>query len=420
MRSPRRAWERESRMSQQYYIRVRGKVSGPYDLYQLRTLQERGGLARFHEISTDQQNWVPALALSELFPSGGAAPAPSQRPDGPAEAYNQPGPDPADEPVWYYLDRQGGQQGPTSLRQIEQLFRSGQIDGSSLGWKPGMTDWLALPSVDPARFSGQGSTPEIGFTPAGFGGAPAGQSLGDAGTGWRQIQRGISLLTLGLLILASSAFVGGILGFIGFLSKKGGLMAISLLIAVPITAAIQGLLATVCLLWMAGGRKIGIGSGLALTCGILAAIGFGLDVTYLIMLFARDITQYDNHGAVLYLTMAKWPGGILLTASICFAAQATLMIYHLRSTMIRLGAVGLAWHMWMGALLFLVLAFLGVLVHLLLFLLFGGSINLSELAVALMGMFLWVLALAWSTYVLLSLQRIRATLADWIARSYPR
>lgn len=405
-------------MSQQYYIRVRGKVSGPYDLYQLRTLQERGGLARFHEISTDQQNWVPALALSELFPSGGAAPSDARRPEGPADAYNQPVEDVAsDNPEWYYLDRQGAQQGPTSLRQIEQLFRAGQLDASTLGWKAGMADWLALPAIDPMRFgTARGSSPEIGFN-----GGPGGYSApSDPGTAWRQVQRGISLATLGILILASAAFAGGILGFIGFLGKKGVLMAVATLIAVPLTAAVQGLFATVCLLWMSGSRGLGTGRGMALTCGILAVVGFGLDVTYFIMLLARSVTQFDDHGYVLYLTTTNWPGGILLIASLCFAAQATLMIYHLRSLMVRLGAMGLAWHMWMTALLFLVLAFLSLLVHMFLFLFFGGKVYLSELAVALMGMFLWLLAMGWSAYALMQLQRIRGTLGDWIARSYPR
>jgi hypothetical protein len=405
-------------MSQQYYIRVRGKVSGPFDLYQLRTLQERGGLARFHEISTDQQNWVPALALSELFPSGVMSASGGQRPEGPAESYKEPAEDPAlDEPIWHYLDRQGAQQGPVSLRQIEQFFRAGQLDGSALVWKAGMTDWLALPSIDPVRFgSGQAEWRGAGF------GAQAGAYAAprDPGAGWRQIHRGISLVTLGILILASVAFACGILGFVGFLSKKGGLMVIAALIAVPLTAAVQGILAVVCWLWMSGNRAIGGATGLALTCAILAAVGFGLDLTYFILLLAAKITQIEYHGDVLFEAMTHGPGAILLAASICFAVQATLMIYHLRSTMIRLGAMGLAWHMWLTALLFLVLAFLSVLVHVLLLLRSGEKIYLSDLAVELMGMFLWLLAMAWSAYALMSLQRIRGTLADWIQRSYPR
>jgi hypothetical protein len=59
----------------QYYIRIRGKVRGPFDLVQLRALRERGQFSSFHEISEDRQMWTTASVLTEMFaPSGRAAP----------------------------------------------------------------------------------------------------------------------------------------------------------------------------------------------------------------------------------------------------------------------------------------------------------------------------------------------------------
>src|SRR5229473_4716393 len=50
------------------YVRIRGKVLGPFGFTQLKTLRERGQFRRFHEISEDRQNWVPASTLGDLFP----------------------------------------------------------------------------------------------------------------------------------------------------------------------------------------------------------------------------------------------------------------------------------------------------------------------------------------------------------------
>ena len=49
------------------YIRVRGRVLGPYDQERLQQMVRRGQLSRMHEISTDGTHWVRAATYSELF-----------------------------------------------------------------------------------------------------------------------------------------------------------------------------------------------------------------------------------------------------------------------------------------------------------------------------------------------------------------
>jgi hypothetical protein len=51
----------------QYFIRIRGRIMGPFDWPQLRSLRDRGQLNRFHEVSTDRRTWTPASSLGELF-----------------------------------------------------------------------------------------------------------------------------------------------------------------------------------------------------------------------------------------------------------------------------------------------------------------------------------------------------------------
>ena len=40
------------------YIRVLGRVKGPFEWDKLRALVKRGQLSRIHEVSVDNQTWV--------------------------------------------------------------------------------------------------------------------------------------------------------------------------------------------------------------------------------------------------------------------------------------------------------------------------------------------------------------------------
>lgn len=52
-----------------YFIRVRGRVLGPYDVAQLKTLRARGQFSRANEVSTDRQAWQSAGTIEHLFAS---------------------------------------------------------------------------------------------------------------------------------------------------------------------------------------------------------------------------------------------------------------------------------------------------------------------------------------------------------------
>ena len=77
-------------MDTQLYLRVRGRVLGPYDEEKLKSLVRRGQLSRMHEVSTDGANWVRASTYAELFVGAPvklvapemqvAAPPPAQQP----------------------------------------------------------------------------------------------------------------------------------------------------------------------------------------------------------------------------------------------------------------------------------------------------------------------------------------------------
>jgi hypothetical protein len=62
----------------------------------------------------------------------------------------------APDAVWYYKDRAQQRQGPISVTQMQTLFSSGALNGQTLGWRQGLTEWRplaempALASVFPA------------------------------------------------------------------------------------------------------------------------------------------------------------------------------------------------------------------------------------------------------------------------------
>ena len=54
-------------MENQLYVRIRGRILGPYDQDKLQSLARRGQLSRLHEVSQDATNWVRASTYPELF-----------------------------------------------------------------------------------------------------------------------------------------------------------------------------------------------------------------------------------------------------------------------------------------------------------------------------------------------------------------
>jgi len=121
------------------YVRIRGRVQGPFDEERLRSLIKRGQLAQFHEVSTDGVTWKKAGdVISHLFMTG-----PDPDPD--------PGPDPdPDDDQWYY-GLGDKQLGPETFTHLVELVRSGTLTDEDLVWKEGMPDWVNVSEVPDLR-----------------------------------------------------------------------------------------------------------------------------------------------------------------------------------------------------------------------------------------------------------------------------
>jgi hypothetical protein len=163
---------------QEYYIRFRGMVSGPYTLEKLRGLRARGQFSRIHEVSTDRESWSPASSIDDLFAApasklasrsgpqttvaaatAGATPgaifsAPQPAAASPAAA-NAADPSAVSEParssgaaeaLWYYrID--DDQFGPAATGELQKLIGTGRLGRTDIVWRDGLLDWLAVEEV---------------------------------------------------------------------------------------------------------------------------------------------------------------------------------------------------------------------------------------------------------------------------------
>lgn len=128
----------------QLYLRVRGKITGPFGVAQLLSLRDRGQLRRFHEVSEDRQHWQSAASLAEVFPpeQAPAALEPNvnitSQPNLPVQGASTATAE------WLYVDSQGQKHGPVPKEQLLTLRQASVISDATLVWREGLTDWVAL------------------------------------------------------------------------------------------------------------------------------------------------------------------------------------------------------------------------------------------------------------------------------------
>ena len=148
-------------MEGQLYIRVRGRVLGPYDLEKLQSLARRGQLSRMHELSADGAGWVRAANYPELFVGAQVempavrfgAPEPAQASTAMSVGAGTAMPTAMAAPVaqpqsqqWYYTGG-GGQHGPVDFSNLQLLAATGQVRPEDLVWAEGMPAWIPATQI---------------------------------------------------------------------------------------------------------------------------------------------------------------------------------------------------------------------------------------------------------------------------------
>jgi TM2 domain-containing membrane protein YozV len=140
-----------SESSTTYFIRVRGRILGPYNVAQLKALRARGQLSRANEVSTDRTNWQSVVEIEHLFNTGiktfnTSIKTTSSDLEELEEVDLSTAPPPRSAPIWHYAV--GDEQyGPVTLVELRGMLRSGQVMDDDLVWKDGMADWVPLSSI---------------------------------------------------------------------------------------------------------------------------------------------------------------------------------------------------------------------------------------------------------------------------------
>lgn len=214
-----------------YFIRVRGRVQGPFDLEQLKRLRQRGQFSRACEFSVDGQKWQSASGLDSVF----AAPVRSVRqaepelipeavaepPAGTEAAATQPG---ASRAAWYYTSGEE-QRGPVSLLELRRMVSQGVVVPTDLAWKEGMPDWTAVGAVPELQVT---SSSKEAMTPAPLGANQATRSIAQkkvedhpiTTSGTHKQRRGILIaailgVTATFLPWVHAPFIGSVAGTAG-------------------------------------------------------------------------------------------------------------------------------------------------------------------------------------------------------------
>ena len=133
-----------------WFVRIRGKVIGPFGLDQLHSLRERGRLLAEHEVSRDRRNWEPAAHLAGVFTPVASAVAAGDgfalEPEPVTAVAAAPGIASAGAATWHY-ERDNVEQGPVSWGILKQMAASGDLAPEERVWKRGMPDWAPASEI---------------------------------------------------------------------------------------------------------------------------------------------------------------------------------------------------------------------------------------------------------------------------------
>ncbi|MEO2048103.1 MAG: DUF4339 domain-containing protein [Pirellulales bacterium] len=141
-------------VSGQYYVRVRGRVIGPFSEEKLRKMARSGQVGQTHEISPDAVTWRRASEYQGLLAEE-SEPTTADVNDGdevtranPSTVHQPAQPKIGKEKVWF-LNQGGENLGPFTVEEVRSQITSGTVSRDALAWKEGTPDWSAVLEVFP-------------------------------------------------------------------------------------------------------------------------------------------------------------------------------------------------------------------------------------------------------------------------------
>ena len=152
----------------QWYVRMRGRVLGPFSPSQLASLRDRGRLTDDHELSQDRRSWMRASEMPGVFAlSAQREPQPARAVELEWPVSSSPGEAPAParispaaqvEAQWF-VARGTSHQGPMTHADVQRMISAGDLGADSLVWKQGMPAWQPAAQVHEFRFEAAAGAP---------------------------------------------------------------------------------------------------------------------------------------------------------------------------------------------------------------------------------------------------------------------
>ena len=137
------------------YVRIKGRVQGPFDLETLQGMVQRGQLSRIHQVSEDGEIWKKSTEYAELFKSNSRGSSGVHVEQSPQESTTNQSPQVTQGPTApqapdaeWHVEENGTPAGPYSIAELRKLFRSGKFEPYNLVWREGMSDWVPADTVD--------------------------------------------------------------------------------------------------------------------------------------------------------------------------------------------------------------------------------------------------------------------------------
>lgn len=266
-----------------YFVRSRGKVTGPFDHNGLQRLVKLGMLSRVHEVSTDKQNWVSAATVPAVLPE--AAPR--------AATVSQSDPGLVDEPANTYDITEPPRTGEQPTRSSEAAPQPASFNGPMVAC---VSCGSVLPAAQLFNDRGRYICPSCyqrlvpGVPPARQHTANGGQPAGYFGSGVASLILGIAGIIIPAtvplsMLLAIEVRREMTIVFWGMI--LGGL-------ACAIAATAFGSVT------LRGNRKAKSrdGNGLAITgliLGIVSLSGYAMCFVYLVIIFVAAALKAAHH-----------------------------------------------------------------------------------------------------------------------------
>lgn len=123
-----------------YYVRARGKQTGPISVSQAQGLVKRKRLSRQHEVSVDGINWSRAGDDEVLFPKAvvKTMDVPVMDEPEPEVALSEP-----TETLWHYTYNDA-EHGPVEADEIRRMLAAGQLTGDDKVWNDTLPAWVDI------------------------------------------------------------------------------------------------------------------------------------------------------------------------------------------------------------------------------------------------------------------------------------